>query len=570
MSKKRWFLSGIDDFKEAREGSYGYVDKSAFISELLESPSKITSITRPRRFGKTLNLSMLYYFFNFDKTSANIELFEGLKIKKSKHFNSHFGKYRVIFLTFKGIRAITWEECYGTILLSLSDLFRDHDYLLESCCLKEIEKQEYREVVERKADIHKLKNSLKDLTKYLERHHDQKVILLVDEYDTPIIEGELNGYYQNVLSFIQNLLGNGLKGNTSLFKGVMTGITKLQGAGIFGGLNNVDTCTIFSKNYSDKFGFTESEVRYLLIEYGASESEEDVKRWYNGYNFGGDTIYNPYSVAKYLESGEILNSWVASGENRLVESKIATLFDESRSEETFKVMEKLMQREAIEIMVKDDLKVVDANNLEDILNLFLSSGYLKYESYTRRGVKRYATVSIPNSEVEGLYAGKLENWLGAHYRREGDFKKFLDAIVDGGEEEIKAGIEGHLAKRSIFDVERVMEMSYHNFIFGMLQGLGDGYNVNSNEESGEGRCDFILTPVRSRSPLVIDSKREGIVIEFKVGEEDNLKKVSQMAVKQVEDRKYLSTLREKGIKNIRIIGIAFFKKQAEVAVKKVL
>lgn len=284
---RRKILTGQSDFEEFIKGNYLYVDKSEFISEMLDLESKVTAISRPRRFGKTLNMSMLSYFFNINNSKENKKLFKGLKIEKSPYFTEQ-GKYPVINITFKDVKSDNWEESYEDIVTQIALEYFNHSYLKDSTKLDEFEKENFLKILKGKANKSKYKSSLKDLSGYLHRYYGRKVIILIDEFDTPIIEGELEGYFKQASKSIQGFLGGALKENKSLYKGIVTGITKLHGAGIFSGVSNADILTIFDSEYKDKFGFTEIEVKELLKEYEMQDKEDAIRKYYNGYNFDGE------------------------------------------------------------------------------------------------------------------------------------------------------------------------------------------------------------------------------------------------------------------------------------------
>ena len=558
---KKKILVGIDDFKEAIEEEYRYVDKTLLVSELLES-SKVVAITRPRRFGKTLNMSMLSYFFDVENREKNRELFKGLAIEKSKYFNEHMGRYPVIFLSFKQVKSSNWDLAFDKIKGIIKQKYLENKFLLDSEHLEEEEKKYFKSILSGEASIDNIEESLVNLSRFMHKYHKEAVIILVDEYDTPMIEGELKGYFEEVSEFMERLLGGAFKGNSDLYKGVMTGITRLQGAGIFSGLNNVEVCTVLDRRYRDKFGFTEEEVSELLKEYEMEDKEKSVREHYNGYNFRGEVIYNPYSVVRCIDINEIENFWLGSSSNDLAKKKLKELMEMGEDREIRKRVEELLQGRSIEIAIKNGIEISDDMMEEEILNLLLAAGYLKYENYESRKIGWYAEVSIPNREVEGVYMETLREWLGRKYTRYElvELGNFLKEMCEGGEEEIKKRLENFLENRSMMDGFS-KEMSYHNFMFGMLQGLIGEYEVESNRESGEGRYDIRLTP--------ISGSKEGIVVEFKIGEKDKLKELSAKAVEQIEKQGYHKGFKVKGIKRARLVGIAFHKKKAEVTLKEV-
>ena len=566
---KRKISAGLSDFKEVIENNNLYMDKSDFISEVLDAESKVIAIARPRRFGKTLNMSMLSYFFSLNDREENRKLFKGLKIEKSSYFREQ-GEYPVVSITFKDIKSDTWEESYQDIVSLIKLQYSKHAYLEESDFLNREEKEGYRKILDGGANIAEYKLSLFDLSNYLHKHHGKKVVVLVDEFDTPVIEGELEGYFKKASKFMEGLLGKALKDNPSLHRGVMTGITRLQGVGIFSGLNSGDVCTIFDGEYKDKFGFTENEIKELLEEYGIKDQEQSIKEYYNGYNFDGEVIYNPYSVVKFISKGRFGDFWLGSNSNDLAKKKVMQLLEMKDDEVVRKMVEDLVQGKRVKMEVDEALRISEDMELMDILNLLLLSGYLKYENYRRdKDNVRYAEVSIPNLEIKSIYRKTINAWVKGKYTMEDieGLKKFLKSVCVGEEEEIKERLERYLNRRSILDGEKVLEMGYHNFLFGLLQGLESRYILESNRESGEGRFDIMLTPVGSEGKGA--NQERGILIELKATQRDMLKNGSKEAVVQMEDKKYHKKFEDMGIKRARLVGIAFNKKEVEVSLKEI-
>ena len=565
MSRK--ILASLDSFKEIIEEESLYVDKTSLISELLEFGDKLVAITRPRRFGKSLNMSMLSYFFDINNAVENRKLFKGLDIEKSPYFKEQ-GQYPVINLSFKDFKKGSFKDCYSKIVKLIIAEYDRHSYLNDSSKLSDVEKANFKKILAGKGDQSDYESSLADLSKYLSKHYGKKVIILVDEYDTPVIEGELNGYFEEASGFMQNFLGEALKGNESIFKGVVTGITRLQGAGIFSGVNSVDICTILDKEYKDKFGFTEKEVKELLKEYGIEDKEEGVREYYNGYNIQGEVIYNPYSVVKFLKKRKFGNFWLSSSSNDLAKKKVNELLEMSSSDVIRKKIEDLMQGKSVRTEIEEVLKISGSMDSGDILNLLLYSGYLKYNNVEEGSESlEFADLSIPNVEIKGIYKKTINEWMRSKYteRELEDLNKFLRSVCEGSEGEIKERLENYLNRRSILDGEKVLEMGYHNFLFGLLQGLEGKYLLDSNRESGSGRCDIMLTPIKGKGD---NKERSGVVIELKVGDKDKLKEASKGAIKQIEEKKYYRALENQGIRKVRLVGIAFNGKEAEVTLKE--
>ena len=561
---KHKILIGIDDFKAFRSSDGLYVDKSLLISEVLDNGAGVSVITRPRRFGKTLNMSMLSYFFDIKNSEENRGLFSKLDIEKSQYFVEHMGQYPVVNITFKDIKRGDWQGCYEEIVELIKVEYDKHRYLQNSSKLTDLEKNTYILILEGKANESQYRRSLNELVKYLSKFYDRKVVVLIDEYDTPVIEGELEGYFKEVVKFMQTFLSGALKGNNYLYKGIMTGIVRLEGTGIFSGLNNLDMCTVLDEKYRDKFGFTEKEVKKLLKDYDMEDMEDRVREHYNGYNFDGEVIYNPYSVVKCIDSRRLQNYWLSSSSNDLAKKKLKDMMDMEGANSAKETVEKLLRGGVVNLEIKNRTTISSSMRVGEILNLLLYAGYLKYSNYKDVGKRNWeAEVSIPNKEIESMFGETISEWIEDKYTLDEieGFKDFLEDLCGAGEDEMKKGIERYLEKRSVMDVEKREEMGYHNFFFGMFQGLSEEYEVESNRESGEGRYDIRLTPIKGKG------RKEGIVLELKVGEKDRLKDISREAVKQIEAKGYHNGFKAKGLKKARLIGVAFYKKSAEVTLK---
>ena len=569
---KRKILIGIDDFKRVIEEKGPYIDKSSFILEMLDNGAGVTAITRPRRFGKTLNMSMLSYFFDIESGEKNRALFEGLEISKSKYFKTHMGNHPVISISFKQVKGEDWEQSFRKIEGVIAEKFLENKFLLNSTSLEDEEKVSFNRILKREARMDEVEEGITLLSKLLHKHYNRKVVILIDEYDTPMIEGELNGYFSKAVRFMRVMLSGALKGNLSLYKGVLTGITRLQGAGIFSGLNNAKICTIFSEEYKEKFGFTEEEVGSLLKEYGLEKEKKKVREYYNGYNFNGEVIYNPYSVLNYMDTGKLDNYWLGSSSNDLAKKKIKDLIDKGSGKSITKMFEHLLQGGDVDSIIKDRVSISKDMGKEDILNLLLSAGYLKYDHYFIEDAEKYAKLSIPNREVRSVYKATLRDWVNKNYTEDelANFREFVEAISFGSGEDIRIGIERYLENRSLMDGEKIEEKGYHNFFFGMFQVLMGSYLVESNLETGRGKCDIMLMPLKVVGGNEIDLDKKGIIFEFEVGKEDKLDKLSREAIKQIEEKQYYKKMEVKGIKRAKFIGVAFYKKSVKLSLKEVL
>jgi len=541
---------GISDFKAIIEEDYLFVDKTLLIKEFWESNGQTILLPRPRRFGKTLNMSMIKYFFEKDSID-NRYLFKNLNIENHEEIMKFQGKYPVIYLSFKDEKHSTFEYLKTGLRSILSKLYLDHKYCLNKDNLDNVEKEYYNLIINKKADIIELSNALKKLSQYLEDYFEQKVIILIDEYDVPIQAAYLNNYYDEAIEFMRNLLSGAFKDNNSIKKGMITGILRVARESIFSGLNNLKVESILSNNFSDKFGFTEKEIEKLVHEYNIEEKLEIIKQWYNGYNFGNTTIYNPWSILNYLSNPEqgLKPYWVNSSSNDLVEILLS-----KGSKEVKKNLEDLVSGNNIEKIIDENIVMGDIEKSTDNLwSFLLFTGYLKVKSKERKGLKDYYTLSIPNLEVTTLYYDLIEKWFEDTITKE-NYELMINSLVTG---DIK--IFGKLLKQfvlksiSYFDVGGYEgEKVYHAFVLGMLISLNDTHEVLSNRESGYGRYDVMIIPR--------DISKLGIVIEFKkldTDDDETLDETAEEALKQIKDKKYSITLENRGIKNIKEIGIVF-------------
>ena len=562
--------SGMCDFKEIIENDCEYVDKTSFIIELLNKKEKVTNILRPRRFGKTLMQSTLKYFFDIREGKENRDLFKGLDIERSPFFKEQ-GQYPVINLTFKNIRESNWNKCFEKIKDIIGEEYKNHSYLIENSKTMYVSDVEYfTRILNKQGSEVDLSNSLIYLSQFLFKYYNKRAIVLIDEYDTPIIEGSLEGYYKEVTNFISGFLSGGLKGNNNLYFGLMTGITKLSNTGIFSELNNVSFYPITNKNYSDKFGFTEAEVQNLLNNYGMEERYEEVRDWYNGYTIGNDRIYNPYSLLKYIAEEELISGWLSTSSNELVKKKLKILLEDAEKKEMIRAMEDLYNGKDVKIEPREDININEVKDKEGILSLLLNSGYLTFEYAGKEGERKDSVlnVRIPNKEVREVYKTIQKESLSEEYKGDG-FSKLLKSIELGSEKEIEESIKFQLMDASFHDFgSKNLERDYHNFVHGMIRALGEKYEITSNREVGMGRCDIILIPKSS-------GVNRGIVLEFKANsskesaEEEKTEKLAKEAIEQIKSKGYADELRKRGISKTRIIGMGFINKGVSVKIENI-
>jgi len=555
---KKSIQIGISDFKELIEENNYFVDKSLLIKEFLENGAKIILTPRPRRFGKTLNLSMLRYFFDIRTKADTKELFKDLKIENEKEIMKLQGEYPVVFVSFKGVKYNNFENAMSAIEMLMSEVYKEYRYLMESEIFKEDEKRDFNKIINREADVVLLTISIKNLTNYLYKYYNKKVILLIDEYDVPIQESYMRDYYDKMMSLIRNMLSDALKDNIYLEKAMITGILRVAKESIFSGLNNLEVNTLLRYRFNDKFGFTEEEVKELSNYYNANDEFESIKQWYNGYIFGGEIIYNPWSVLNYLKNRRegFMPYWINSSSNDLIK-KLLLKGDTNMKLE----LEELIAGNSISKAIDDSIvmsEVEDSN--ENIWSFLLMCGYLKaIKTENIEGILN-CELKIPNKEVLIFYNNLIEKWFKESMTNQ-KYELMLKTLITG-DIEIFAGLFKQFVINNIsyFDVSgKEPERVYHAFVLGMLISLSKNYEVKSNKESGYGRYDVMIIPK--------DISKIGIIIEFKKIDDflsDTIEEGTAKALKQIEDKKYETELLEKGIKDIVKLAIVFKGKEVKV------
>ncbi|MDM8516685.1 AAA family ATPase [Desulfobacterales bacterium HSG16] len=539
---------GVSDFKKLREQKFFYIDKTDFIREIVEASAEVILLPRPRRFGKTLNLDMLKVFF--EKTEENTAaLVKGLSIEKEDCFKTHEGKFPVIFITFKDIKESSWESCFRRLKLLIQAEFERHEYLLDGDVLQKRERAFIQSILEDTAKPPDYSDSLLVLSKCLHKYHDQAVIVLIDEYDTPVHAGYNNGYYDEVVGFIRNFLSGGLKDNSHLYKGVLTGILRVAKESIFSGLNNLAVYTLMVEEFSDHFGFTDDEVRRLLSDYEALQYYDEVAKWYNGYRFGDKTIYNPWSLINYVnsKSKKPLPYWINTGDTSMIDSLATRGGKEIREE-----IGMMLEGKSVELPVYETIVLRDLDLRDDLLwSFLLFTGYLRPVKHVDEEIWE---LCIPNREVRMMYRDMIKRWFATKIER----NQLLEMIrgLETGDVKLFERMLQKVVIRimSYHDFGGESEKVYHALVLGMLVWLDGKYDIRSNRESGYGRYDIMLKPKDG------NKNRIGIVIEFKLVESadsDAYKQVLKDALKQIKDRKYATELRAVGITDILEIAVAF-------------
>ena len=537
----------LENFEDIIKDNYYYVDKSMLIEDILVNRAAVTLFTRPRRFGKTLNMSMLKYFFDIENNEENKKLFKDLYIEKTEAFKEQ-GQYPVIFLSLKDLKASTWEEMEEKISVVLSDLFSEYEYLIND--LSGADSDKFKKIINEDANLSNLGRSLKLLTKMLYEKYNKKVVVLIDEYDSPLVSAYINGYYERAKNFFKTFYSTVLKDNSYLQMGVLTGIIRVIKAGIFSDLNNLSTYTILSDVYTDSYGLTEEEVEKSLKDYGIEAEISKVKDWYDGYKFGDSEVYNPWSIINFLRFKELRAYWVDTSGNDLINDVLKKM-----TKDTVKALEKLFDGEGLRqnISGTSDLsKLLDENELWELL---LFSGYLTIEEKIDQ--KNYI-LRLPNKEVKELFK---DSFLEKYFGRGNKLSDLMEALTENRIEDYEESLqEILLTSVSYNDTKKGNEAFYHGLIMGMGLYLEGEYITKSNIESGLGRYDFLIEPKNK-------SKR-AFIMEFKSTDSvEKLEEVSKEALKQIEDKKYDISLKQNGIKEITYIGIAFCGKQIKVSYK---
>lgn len=550
---------GISDFKEIIERDYYYFDKTKFIENLLEDGFKVNLFTRPRRFGKTLNMSMLKYFFDIEKKDENRRLFENLYIFKSEYFEKQ-GNYPVISISFRTYGAQDWEKGFKSVKETISNLYGEYKFLTEK--MDEIEIEKFNSV-RRGIDSANWKSSLLNLSKYLYEYYGKKVVVLIDEYDQPIIDSYIKGYYEEAIDFFKSFYGIVLKDNEYLEMGVMTGILRVAKENIFSGLNNLKVYTILDNRFTEYFGIMEAEVGQALKDFNLEVEMEDMQRWYNGYLFGDVRAYNPWSVINFLAEGKLKPYWVNTSGNDLIKLYLQKLRDE-----IFDDFSRLLNKEAILKIINDNMTFgnLEANFSRNIWNLFFHSGYLTLaEKYDEDYDDAY--LKIPNEEILKMFS---EMFIDVYFENYDDFLEMTHALKNGNIGKFKLELKKILLENvGIFDVSSdYKEQFYHGLMLGLVLMLKKEYEITSNNFAGKGRYDLLLKPKNT------ERRKEDIILELKVAKADNnlseseiyekLEKECEAALEQIEKREYASVLRNAGINNILKVGTAFFGKELEV------
>ena len=548
---------GVSDFKKLRVKDYYFIDKSLYIKDIIDNKSEVLLVTRPRRFGKTLNMSMLKYYFDC-RTKDNVELFKGLKImEQGEKYTSKMGAYPCIYMTLKDVASTSFEKMLLCLKTELVELFIEHANLLQSTKLLDVEKEMFSTVLNLKANEVEMQSALKLLIRLIYKEYEKPVMLFIDEYDVPLQHSYVQGFYDECVSFFKTFYGTTFKDNPYLEKTVLTGVSRVAKESIFSGANNFKVFTVLDNEFSDDFGITEEEMDKIIEDFDIKDEKEEIKKWYDGYIIGKtEGIYNPWSILNYLTDRNLISYWVNTSSNDIIKLIL------KNSVTVKEKIERLLKDEEIEVKINLETVIVGIENNEDnIWGLLLGTGYLKVTDVVHLATHKYK-VKIPNYEIKFLFQEIIDDW----FRNKvigNDLKSILKDLVMLNLDEFEKKFKILVSQMfSYMDVgKNTAENFYHAFVLGMLVGLKDTYYVNSNRESGYGRYDIMLEPKEKNG--------NSFIMEFKVLENEEEKTIEDTisnAKKQIEEKGYETTLRERGFTNITKMVFAFKGKDVKMEV----
>lgn len=555
---------GVDNFEKVIKDGYCYIDKTMLIKELLDSKGEVNLFTRPRRFGKTLNLSMLRYFFedmgDVERNAQNRALFQNLKIMEAgEEYTDQMGKYPVINLTLKSAKQPIFESAYVKLKQEIAEEFKRHRYVLESGVLDEDDKRRFEGIAREEAEYDEYTVSLKFLSRCLHQVTGKGVVILIDEYDVPLENAYFRGFYEEMADFVRSLLESGLKTNDMLQFAVVTGCLRIAKESIFTGLNHLNIISVLDKKYSEHFGFTEDEVLRMMSYYGVESRFPTMKEWYDGYTFGDTEVYNPWSVNKFLyDLCSDLKAfprpyWINTSSNDIIKDMIATADRETKGQ-----IETLLSGGTLDVQVHEEITYEDMHGKgENLWSFLYFTGYLTRKREYFKESSIFLQVCIPNIEVKTIYQNTILGWFRKRIEKQ-DFRDLYKAMEDGDAQKMGEILSSQLFSTiSFYDSA---ENFYHGFLTGILSQSED-YLVKSNRESGNGRSDIMV-----RSPSL---RGRAFVLELKVSDSiDDLESDAERAVCQIYDKKYMDELRTEGYRRIDCFGISFYRKDCEVRFRK--
>lgn len=552
---------GIEDFEKIRQEDYYYVDKTGMIGDIIRNGAEVTLFTRPRRFGKSLNMSMLEQFFSLN---GKPELFEGLQIMGEPELcQKYMGQYPVISLSLKGINAVSYETAFKIAVRGINESAAMVDYLEQSERLTKNDKESYRELLKRDMDEAEFYVSLRELSRLLAKHFDKKVIILIDEYDVPLAKAYENGYYDQMIFMMRNFLEQALKTNRNLQFAVLTGCMRISRESIFTGLNNFQVLSISDVGFDEYFGFTDNEVRQLLCYYRQEQSYGSIREWYDGYRFGNVDVYCPWDVLNHCQklladpSVQPQNYWINTSSNDVVRRFI----EKSDSGMTRQEIEALIAGEEIEKEICQELTYQDMYaNIENIWSVLFMTGYLTYHGKPENN--RFC-LAIPNLEIRNIFTTQIMDYFRKNVQADGKtLKSFCDALEQGDAETVEEILQQYLKKtisiRDTFVQKQMKENFYHGILLGIL-GIKERWAVSSNRESGDGYSDIVVET---------ENSEKGMILELKYAQDGNLEQACRKALAQTTEVHYAEILEDQGINEILCYGIAFYKKRCMVMCKK--
>lgn len=552
---------GIEDFEKIRQEDYYYVDKTGMIWDIIRNGAEVTLFTRPRRFGKSLNMSMLEQFFSLN---GKPELFEGLQIMGEPELcQKYMGQYPVISLSLKGINAVSYETAFKIAVRGINESAAMVDYLEQSERLTKNDKESYRELLKRDMDEAEFYVSLRELSRLLAKHFDKKVIILIDEYDVPLAKAYENGYYDQMIFTMRNFLEQALKTNRNLQFAVLTGCMRISRESIFTGLNNFQVLSISDVGFDEYFGFTDNEVRQLLCYYRQEQSYRSIREWYDGYRFGNVDVYCPWDVLNHCQklladpSVQPQNYWINTSSNDVVRRFI----EKSDSGMTRQEIEALIAGEEIEKEICQELTYQDMYaNIENIWSVLFMTGYLTYHGKPENN--RFC-LAIPNLEIRNIFTTQIMEYFRKNVQADGKtLKSFCDALEQGDAETVEEILQQYLKKtisiRDTFVQKQMKENFYHGILLGIL-GIKERWAVSSNRESGDGYSDIVVET---------ENSEKGMILELKYAQDGNLEQACRKALAQTTEVHYAEILEDQGINEILCYGIAFYKKRCMVMCKK--
>ena len=552
---------GIEDFEKIRQEDYYYVDKTGMIGDIIRNGAEVTLFTRPRRFGKSLNMSMLEQFFSLN---GKPELFEGLQIMGEPELcQKYMGQYPVISLSLKGINAVSYETAFKIAVRGINESAAMVDYLEQSERLTKNDKESYRELLKRDMDEAEFYVSLRELSRLLAKHFDKKVIILIDEYDVPLAKAFENGYYDQMIFTMRNFLEQALKTNRNLQFAVLTGCMRISRESIFTGLNNFQVLSISDVGFDEYFGFTDNEVRQLLCYYRQEQSYGSIREWYDGYRFGNVDVYCPWDVLNHCQklladpSVQPQNYWINTSSNDVVRRFI----EKSDSGMTRQEIEALIAGEEIEKEICQELTYQDMYaNIENIWSVLFMTGYLTYHGKPENN--RFC-LAIPNLEIRNIFTTQIMEYFRKNVQADGKtLKSFCDALEQGDAETVEEILQQYLKKtisiRDTFVQKQMKENFYHGILLGIL-GIKERWAVSSNRESGDGYSDIVVET---------ENSEKGMILELKYAQDGNLEQACRKALAQTTEVHYAEILEDQGINEILCYGIAFYKKRCMVMCKK--